>query len=81
MVHKIRENEGNHPPRGRAAENGCAFPLVLMGIMGKCPSMSWHAGTVNWAGLTVNCGKLGWFDSKLTDTKYLDSQNEHLVTT
>ena len=36
--------------------------------------LSWHADTVNWAGLTVNCGKLGWFDGKLTKAKYLDSK-------
>jgi hypothetical protein len=64
-------------PRGRAAENRNA----LTGIMGKRPSMSWRAGTVNWASLTVNRGKLGWFDRKLTEAKYLDSQNKHLVTT
>ena len=67
--------------RTHAAENGCAFPLVLMVIMGTRLSMSWHAGAVNWAGLTVNCGKLGWFDGKLTDAKNLDSRNEHLVST
>lgn len=71
---KIHENEGNIITRACAAENGCTFPVVLMETMGKRPSTSWHADTVNWAGLTVNCGKLGWFDGKLTEAKYLDSQ-------
>jgi hypothetical protein len=69
-------------PRAYARPKMDARSHWSIGVMGKRPSeVSWHAGTVNWAGLTLNCGKLGWFDSKLTDTKYLASQNKHLVTT